>query len=300
MRTVNMSNNKMSLHILRITTSAVFLSIALVLKTTFSFYIPMFGQNGMSVGISGIFSIMPSILFGPLYGAIVSGLSDFMGYLLKPTGAYLPLMTLVAAAGGFIRGALWMSLRNRSGRKMRIAVAVVSIVLLTFGFCNIAFLSADGVDNSFYEGADIEAIETDGMHAISKLLITRTIATKDPGANLATYLPFVTSGVIGSAVLGLVLLLADLLISKKFPSAAGKGLIMPLLIAMIASGLIVTTINTVILQETIYASWKLLPFGVVWIPRAIEEILGNTVKAYFVALLLGVFESRKGLRNLVS
>ncbi|HBK85547.1 MAG TPA: ECF transporter S component, partial [Firmicutes bacterium] len=142
---------KSSLYVRRITISAVFLSISLVLKTAFSFYIPMFGQNGINVGISGIFSIMPSILFGPVYGAVVSGLSDILGYLLKPMGAYLPLMTLAVAAGGYIRGALWAVLRNKDSRKMRIAVAICSVFLLIAGLSNIAFLSADGIDAKFYD-----------------------------------------------------------------------------------------------------------------------------------------------------
>jgi len=55
-----------------------------------------------------------------------------------------------------------------------------------------------------------------------------------------------------------------------------------------------------VLRETIYTSWKVIPFIVVWIPRVIEEILGNTVKAYFVAVLLGVFRQQRGLNELIS
>ena len=267
--------------------------------TAFSFQIPMFGQNGMSIGISGIFSMMPSILFGPVYGAIVSGLSDVMGYLLKPTGAYIPLMTLIVAAGGFIRGTLWLLLQNRSSRKMRIAVAVFSAFMLVFGVCNIAFLSYDGVDNAFYDHVRIEDVNTDGMHLISKMLITRTISTKDPGGNLATYIISVTAGLLGSAVFGIVLLAADLFISKKFFKDMQKGKSMQLLIVMIVSGLFVTTLNTVLLRETIYSSWKVIPFAVLWIPRAIEEILGNTVKAYFAVMLLSAFDRQRGVRELV-
>ena len=73
---------KASSSLRRMAVSALFLSIALVLKTFFSFQIPLFGQNGMSVGISGVFSMMPSLLFGPFYGAAVSGLSDLLGYLI--------------------------------------------------------------------------------------------------------------------------------------------------------------------------------------------------------------------------
>lgn len=287
-----------SLYVRRITVSAISLSISLVLKTAFSFHIPLVGQNGMSIGISGIFSIMPSILFGPVYGAVTSGLSDFLGYLLKPVGTYVPLMTLVVAAGGFIRGTLWVALRNKDSKKMRITVAVFSVLLLVLGTCNIAFLSADGIDDGFYDHVQKEDVNTDDMHLVSRMLITRTIDTKDPSGNLATYITFVTAGVIGSATLGILLLAADLFISKKFLNDIRKGQISQLLIAMVGSGLIVTTLNTVVLRETIFTAWKVLPFAVIWIPRVIEEVLGNTVKAYFVAMLLGIFKRQRGLKEL--
>lgn len=287
-----------SLYVRRMTVSAVFLSISLVLKTAFSFHIPMFGQNGISIGISGIFSMMPSILFGPVYGAVTSGLSDFLGYILKPTGAYIPIMTLIVAAGGFIRGSLWGALRNRDSRKMRMMAAVFSVLLMVLGICNIAYLSADGIDKGFYDHVPKEKVNTDDMHLVSRMLITRTIDTKDPSGNLATYITFVTAGVIGSAALGILLLAADLFISKKFLHNTHKGQITQLLIAMICSGLIVTTLNTVVLREMIFTSWKGLPFSVIWIPRVIEEILGNTVKAYFVAMLLSIFNRQRGLKEL--
>jgi len=200
-------------------------------------------------------------------------------------------MTLVVAVGGFIRGALWAILRNKDSKKMRIAVAVCSTFLLLVGICNIAFLSADGIDNGFYHVQN-KNINTENMHLVSKMLIIRTIDTKDPSGNLATYITFVTAGVIGSAALGILLLAADFFMPKKFLHDARKGQIPQLLIAMVGSGLIVTTLNTVVLRETIFTAWKVLPFIAIWIPRVIEEVLGNTVKAYFVALLLGIFRKQ--------
>lgn len=290
--------DKSSLYVRRITISAVFLSISLVLNTTFSFDLPLFGQNGMRVGISGIFSIMPAILFGPVYGAAVSGLSDLLGYLLKPMGAYLPLITLAAAAGGFIRGALWAALRNKDSKKMRTSVAVFSVLLLLTGICNIVFLSADGINSEFYDHVQKENINTDDMNLVSKMLITRTIDTKDPSGNLATYITFLTAGIIGSAGLGILLLAADFFISKKLLRDTRRGQIPQLLITMIVSGLIVTTLNTVVLRETIFPAWKVLPFAVIWIPRVIEEILSNTVMVYFVAALLGILKKQNGLKKI--
>ena len=83
--------NREAIKLRRMLVSALLLAIALVLKTFFSIDIPLLGENGMSVGIAGVFSMLPSILFGPFYGAAVSGLSDLLGYIIKPGGAYMPL-----------------------------------------------------------------------------------------------------------------------------------------------------------------------------------------------------------------
>jgi ECF transporter S component (folate family) len=280
------------------TVSAVFLSIAVVVKTVFSFYVPLFGQNGMRIDISGIFSMMPAILFGPVYGAIVAALSDILGFLLKPTGAYLPFMTLAVALGGALRGLLWMALRNKNSAKMRVAVAVFSVLILLLGICNIAFLAADGIDKSFYENTPPEDVATEGMHLVSRLLITRTAGAKDPGGTLATYIIFVTAGVVGAAAFGILLLIADFVLSKKLLKGENKMQILPLLIMMVLAGLVVTTLNTVVLRETI-ESWKLLPFSVLLIPRIIEDLLTSSVQVYFVALLLGIFKKQQGLKTLV-
>ncbi|MEE0411066.1 MAG: hypothetical protein UD759_09810 [Clostridia bacterium] len=64
---------------------ALFLAMALVLRN-FSYMVFMGGRAGMRLGVSGFFSKMPAILFGPMYGAAVSGLTDLFGYVLKPDG----------------------------------------------------------------------------------------------------------------------------------------------------------------------------------------------------------------------
>lgn len=289
---------KKSFHLRRITVSAVFLSISLVLKTMLSFYIPLLGQNGLRFDISGVFTVMPAILFGPVYGAVTAGLSDLLGYLLRPAGAYLPLMTLSVASGGFLAGLLWQVLKNRDGKKIRIAAAVFSVILLAFGILNAALLSADGVDASFYDHVAPGKADTSGMSFIGKMLIERTAGAKDPAASLSTYLVSVTTGLIASAAFVLVLLAADLLISKKFPRATGENRIVALLVAITLSGAVVSTLNTVILREMLYTSWKVLPFSVVWFPRIIEEILISAVKTYFVAFLLGVAKRQRSLKEI--
>ena len=73
--------------------------------------------------------------------------------------------------------------------------------------------------------------------------------------------------------------------------------ILAMLLAVLISGVIVTTLNTVVMRETLYESWKILPFAVVWIPRAIEELLAGGVKVCCMAMLMGACS--KALRNLI-
>jgi hypothetical protein len=275
----------------------MFLSLSLVAQTALSFYIPLFGQNGMRVGVSAIFTVMPAILFGPLYGGIVFGLSDILGHLLRPMGAYLPLMTVIVVLGGVLRGVLWLWLRDKNNNIMRFIVAFAAVILLIIGLSNVNALRKDHIDRDFYTRTATEEINTDDMQVISRLVINRTRNAANPSDSLATFIIFVTAGVLGSAAFGLFLLLADWLLVKFFVKGRVQSRIMPLFIAMVTGGIMVTTLNTILLRETVFESWKLLPFTVVWIPRLIETILSHTIYVYFVAFLLGLMENQRNMKD---
>jgi len=288
----------------RLMITAIFLAIALVIRTLFRFYIPLFGYAGIRIGISGIFSIMPSILFGPVYGALASGLSDMLGHFLSPRGPYLPAMTLIVAGGGFIRGALFWLLRGRKTKVLKIIVITLTLAFLIFGGLNLLFFHQDGIDAGFYDrlayaGLERTDINTSDMHWVSRLAIERTINTQTAGDILAGFIIVMTWGMLGIAVLGGLILLADLFFTKRLKNKNELPL-MPLLIAMVTSGAFVTTLNTFLLRETVFVSWQLLPFAAVWIPRLIDEVLTNIVFAYFVATLYGVFRQQRDLRELVN
>ncbi|MDR2665480.1 MAG: folate family ECF transporter S component [Oscillospiraceae bacterium] len=303
--------SKQAKHIRAITVSAILLAIALVLRTVLTIDIPLFGENGVRIGVSGIFSMMPSILFGPVYGCITGALGDLMGFVLKPTGAYMPLLTLTAALGGALRGALWLALRNRGTRGIRAGTLVFTLLMLSLGIGNAVSLKADGIDSGFYGSNEIylanadaitpevtEAI-TDGMGLIGRMLVQRTVTAKDPASGLTAYIVSMTYGLIGSGALGLVLLIVDFIVSRL---AAGRAAlpIAQLLIAALVTGMVTTTLNTVVLREMLFTSWKLLPFAVVWIPRAVEEVLANIVNVYFISLLYGVISRQRSLQSLLA
>lgn len=274
--------------------SAMFLSLALVFKLFFSFYIPIFGQSGISVGLSGIFSIMPSILFGPWYGMAVSALVDVMGHILKPAGPYMPLLTITAALGGFLRGQFWLILKNANPKALKKALAAAVIFALLFGGITTVLLYNDGMVIGFlrpqsyqqFAGASVE-----NFSALGQMLLARTAAAKDPAKMFASLITYLTAAPLVFAGLGTLLLCVNAMFKKYFCNTHLFAIFM----AVIAAGLIVTTLNTWVLREVLYTSWKALPFVVVWLPRALEEVLMGAVKAYIVSVLYNVFLNSKTL-----
>lgn len=290
--------NREAIKLRRMLASALLLAIALVLKTFFSIDIPLLGENGMSVGIAGVFSMLPSILFGPFYGAAVSGLSDLLGYIIKPGGAYMPLLTLTAALGGFLRGGIFVWLKNRSEGKLRLAVAILTVLMLMTGLGSMMCLQSDGMDANFYERvAPEQAMEMTELSTVGRMLVMRTANTKNPTGNLATYMVCLTSAPLACAGFCALVLLADWFAARRILIGRPKARVLAMLLAVLISGVIVTTLNTVVMRETLYESWKVLPFAVVWIPRAIEELLAGVVKVCCMAMLMG--SCSKVLRNLI-
>lgn len=254
----------------------------------------------MRVGIAGIFSMMPSILFGPFFGGITGGLMDVLGFMIRPTGSYLPLMTVTAIGGGVIRGGLWLLLRKRDAEKMRLIVGILAAAMIVFGASNWFMLRASGVTVGFYDYIGGCDYCTEDMFFIARWLITRTQDVSNPGAMLSEMITTVTLGPIGAGAFGILLVIIDMFLSAKLTDTPyWQSSIMPLLLAMLIGSWTVTTLNTVILREMLLTSWQLLPFTVVWLPRIIQTTITTTVYAYFVAVLLGVCMQQRNLKVLI-
>ena len=289
-----MSNQ--SHHIRKVAISAIFLSLALVVRLLFSFYIPLFGAGGIRIGLWNVFAFMPSLFFGPIYGAIVALLFDLLGFMLRPSGSFLPMMTLVVTLGGFVRGFLWMKLKNKNTTLLRASLLLFVVALVGLGLLNMVHLRADGVDAAIFAAGEVY---TGDMNFISRLLVERSLADPDPAASLPRFVIMVTSALIGSGAFAFVLFLADLLWAKREEKKGRQSKLLPLLITLLISGMLVNTLNTIVLREMLFDAWQLLPFFVVWLPRIIVEILTTVVLAYFIALLFGIFEKQEHLSNLI-
>ena len=130
--------------LIRISFTAVFTALAVVVKSFTNLALNIPGA-GIKIGFAGIFTFFPAAFCGPIFGGIASGLTDVLGYLVAPDGAYIPWLTLTAFCGGVIKGLLWMMLTKRSAKKVRIVLISVFAAIGIFGAAVNISLCADGV-----------------------------------------------------------------------------------------------------------------------------------------------------------
>lgn len=128
----------------RITLTAIFAALAIVCKAFTNLALTIPGA-GVKIGVSGIFTFFPAILCGPLYGGAASALSDLLGYVIAPDGAYIPWLTVTAFCGGVIKGLLWRLLTKKSAASVRWILLAVFVLIGSFGAAFNVALVRDGV-----------------------------------------------------------------------------------------------------------------------------------------------------------
>jgi ECF transporter S component (folate family) len=88
----------------KIAFSGLFIAISVILTRFFVGDLLIAGVYALRVSLGEIPIILGGVLMGPVYGALIGGLADLIGYPLKPLGPYFPGFTLTAALTGFIPG----------------------------------------------------------------------------------------------------------------------------------------------------------------------------------------------------
>ena len=285
----------------RITISAIFLSLTLVVSTLTTAYLPVLGAAGIKISISGIISVFPALLFGPAYGAAVCALVDILGHFISPAGAYIPLLTLTAALSGFLIGLFWKWLerfRAENAESFNRVAAIFMALLALLGAAFILSLRADGLCDTLWvraESVPEKAALTAGSYrpltALAVSLIRYT-SEKKAQAYFAAYANFLGIGLIAFGVIGLLLLVLMRAASVRHPSEKqteiGFG---SLFFAVFVPRWIVTTINTKILQVFLTA-WNGRAFWILYAPRLLEEILTNIFQVYLIWVLYNVYRRR--------
>lgn len=235
---------------------ALLLSVALVLRY-FSQMIPIAGVGGMRLSLSVFFTRMPSLLFGPIYGAVCGGLADFLGWVIRPDeGAYIFPMTLTAALGGFIAGIIFKVLKEiKLTKTHKIMYLLITVLFGIFGTLNHVF-------SAIYP-----------QSYLGSLLIS--LGEKR--------LPFFTYGFYLCSAVGVVFFICNLII-EKLTDKPYANLYMHVFITLLIANLPVTTLNTFVLRWY-YDGLAKLPFAVVFAPRIVEEIITTFITSYVLSYL---------------
>ena len=237
---------------------ALFLAIAVMLGY-FSQMIPIGGSGSLRIGISGFFYKMPSLLFGPVYGGVIYGLKDFLSYLVKPEGAYIFPLTVVAVAGGFINGLIFKLVKERSGDVLR------KVYLLVIGL-----IGAAGVFNHLNV-----LYHPNGI--VGQFII---------GLKKNTF--FLTYGMYITFVIGMAFYFANLYITKKNNRQFSDNHFR-IFVSLFVSDLFITTVNTFILRIYFSGLGK-LPFMAVYLPRLAEELILIFISSYVITHLYNLYQ----------
>jgi ECF transporter S component (folate family) len=119
-----------NINVRRIAAIGLLIAMEIVLSRFLSISTPI-----VKIGFSFLPTALAAIMFGPVCGGVVAGISDIIGATLFPIGAYFPGFTVSAAITGAVFG-LFLHKRKGSWAQLACAVTVnclgVSLLLSTF------------------------------------------------------------------------------------------------------------------------------------------------------------------------
>ncbi|MGI6084003.1 MAG: folate family ECF transporter S component [Acetivibrionales bacterium] len=242
----------------KIIQTALFIALAFVIRNL-AVMVYFLGAPGMRISFAGVFSRMPAILFGPLYGGAASGILDIVGFLNKPEGGFNPFLTLTAILGGVLAALVWNIVKKTDTKRLRKIMWMITLIMAAIGFSN---------------------------------LIILRIFPDSPIALLLDYFgekkAYVEIALIAVSVIGLILLTIDYIICKRYPNASFHQFYLKVLPSYGVAGISVNILNTFILRMY---DQKLASqfFIVILVPRLISSILVVVITSYISAFLLSIY-----------
>lgn len=320
-----MQNKKLAAVLRRMVISAMFLSLAVVINLFTETGIPLFGADGIQLKFGGVFTSFPAFLFGPIYGGVVCAASDIIGCIIKPMGAYVPWFTITAFIAGFIKGGIFMLLRKRSDKGIRIFLIILVVLTAFTGVYSIVSVKKDGVyDGTFASSKNILPIEEiisqkESYSAPTKLAVTyaesnarRASLPEDPakhskytvfeldgeeyifltskfGSGFALTTNLISFSFVLFAFLGAVLLAFLYISEKKFPNGAYSSKIF---LSIIVAEVVQTSINTYLLMKLYAGTYQNFSYSLLNFPRVAEGIVMSIILSYFTYVLFQVYDSK--------
>ena len=238
--------------------SALCLALSLTIKSL-SFYVPI-GIPVLKIGFNGPPLRVVAILFGPMYGGIVSGLSDFLGFFLmdKSGNFYLYQLTITAVLNAVSVGYLWRYFRSKSGKVVKTVYLAAMAVLFLYGV--VSFFLTYG-----REGA---ANQLQGSIVI-----------------------------IVGALIGILLFFVNYFITKNQAKEPFGEYFFQMFLAITVPGIVFNWVNTYILMEIFFKNKQkdMFLFGLLRSAVQLLESYYNTVLVLLIVILLSPLFAKKGI-----
>lgn len=84
--------------------SVVAAALLLALHTVLALFVSIQVSDSLRISFSFVTNVVTGAFFGPVMGFVCGGLGDIIQFILKPTGAFNPGLTLSSALAGMIYG----------------------------------------------------------------------------------------------------------------------------------------------------------------------------------------------------
>lgn len=305
--------------------SAMFLALAVVINFFTETSIPLFGADGIQLKFGGVFTAFPAFLFGPVYGGVVCAISDIIGCIIKPTGAYVPWFTMTAFVAGFIKGGIFMLLKKKRDSGIRIFLAVLVAFTAFVGVFSLVSVKNDNVFEGTFASSDKlvpiqQMVENKESYSVpTQIAIDYAVSnakraslpedtskharytvfeldgeeyiflTSKFGTGFASTVNLISFAFILFAALGAILLVFLFVVGRKFPSGAYSSKIF---LSIIIAEVVQTSINTFLLMKLYAGTYQNFSYNLLNLPRVAEGIVMSIILSYFTYVLYQVYESK--------
>ena len=251
-------NNKNRNSIFMLVFSALCLALSLMLKA-FNMFMPV-GIPILRIGFNGPPLKIVGVLFGPLYGGLAAGLSDFLGYVLmdKSGNFYLYQLTITAVLSGMSVGFLWRYFKTKTMRTVQLQYLGAMAVLLVYGIVSFG------------------------------LTYGRPEAAKQVGGSIV---------IIVSGLVGVILYFINSAIVRRQKMKRFGEYFFQMFLAVTIPGLVFNWVNTYILMEIFFKDKNkdMFLFGLMRSAVQLLESYYNVFVVLFIVILLEPFLVKKGL-----
>ncbi|HWS30832.1 MAG TPA: folate family ECF transporter S component [Clostridia bacterium] len=120
----------------RLVLCALFVALGVILGGLLSIPAMPLGVYSLKIGFGTLPVILSGVLFGPVYGGIVGGLTDFLQAVTFSKGAYMPWFTITGILFGLIPGLFFIKRQKPTFLRILLAVfagqTVGSVLLNTW------------------------------------------------------------------------------------------------------------------------------------------------------------------------